>query len=244
MDERRARSYLGQDLDELEAHADGFVGPVKLQVCGPWTAAAALQLPRGEPVLNDPGGGPRPGGLAHRGPAAARPRPAHPAPGRGARAPAGRAVAAGGARRRRPLLVRCHHGRAGQGDRRRGRAERPGRRGGRPRRRALLRGPAAGGAGPPAPARPASRSTSPCSARTWTTSSARPSSRGSSCSPAWCRRSAGGRALDVGGRGYGRAGPAAVAAARPRPAAARRPGGRHPHLRAGRGVPARMPAPH
>jgi hypothetical protein len=54
MDERRARSYLGQDLDELESHADGFVGPVKLQVCGPWTAAAALQLPRGEPVLKDP----------------------------------------------------------------------------------------------------------------------------------------------------------------------------------------------
>lgn len=55
MDERRARSYLGQDLDELEAHADGFVGPVKLQVCGPWTAAASLQLPRGEPVLKDAG---------------------------------------------------------------------------------------------------------------------------------------------------------------------------------------------
>jgi hypothetical protein len=55
MDERRARSYLGQDLDELESHADGFVGPVKLQVCGPWTAAASLQLPRGEPVLKDPG---------------------------------------------------------------------------------------------------------------------------------------------------------------------------------------------
>ena len=53
MDERRARSYLGQDLDELESHADGFVGPVKVQVCGPWTAAAALQLPRGEPVLKD-----------------------------------------------------------------------------------------------------------------------------------------------------------------------------------------------
>jgi hypothetical protein len=55
MDERRARSYLGQDLDELESHADGFVGPVKLQVCGPWTTAASLQLPRGEPVLKDAG---------------------------------------------------------------------------------------------------------------------------------------------------------------------------------------------
>jgi methionine synthase II (cobalamin-independent) len=55
LDERRARSYLGQDLDELEAHADGYAGPVKLQVTGPWTLAAALQLPRGEPVLTDAG---------------------------------------------------------------------------------------------------------------------------------------------------------------------------------------------
>ncbi len=55
MDERRARAYLGQDLDELEAHAQGFVGPVKLQVAGPWTTAAALALPRGEPVLSDQG---------------------------------------------------------------------------------------------------------------------------------------------------------------------------------------------
>jgi methionine synthase II (cobalamin-independent) len=55
MDERRARGYLGQDLDELEEHADGVVGPVKLQATGPWTLAAALQLPRGEPVLSDRG---------------------------------------------------------------------------------------------------------------------------------------------------------------------------------------------
>jgi methionine synthase II (cobalamin-independent) len=55
MDERRARAYLGQDLDELEAHAQGYVGPVKLQVAGPWTTAAALALPRGEPVLSDQG---------------------------------------------------------------------------------------------------------------------------------------------------------------------------------------------
>jgi hypothetical protein len=55
LDERRARSYLSHDLDELEAAAHGVVGPVKLQVCGPWTLAAALRLPRGEPVLSDPG---------------------------------------------------------------------------------------------------------------------------------------------------------------------------------------------
>lgn len=54
-DERRARSYLSQDLDELEAACQGLTGPVKTQVCGPWTAAAALRLTRGEPVLSDPG---------------------------------------------------------------------------------------------------------------------------------------------------------------------------------------------
>lgn len=54
-DERRAESFLSHDLDELEAALDGFAGPVKTQVCGPWTAAAALRLPRGEPVLSDPG---------------------------------------------------------------------------------------------------------------------------------------------------------------------------------------------
>lgn len=55
LDERRARSYLVQDLDYLEEVADGYVGPVKLQATGPWTAAAALRLPRGEPVLADAG---------------------------------------------------------------------------------------------------------------------------------------------------------------------------------------------
>lgn len=55
LDERRARSYLAQDLDHLEEAAEGVAGPVKVQVCGPWTAAAALRLPRGEPVLSDAG---------------------------------------------------------------------------------------------------------------------------------------------------------------------------------------------
>jgi hypothetical protein len=55
MDERRARSFLAQDLDHLEEAADGHTGPLKVQACGPWTAAAALRLPRGEPVLSDAG---------------------------------------------------------------------------------------------------------------------------------------------------------------------------------------------
>ena len=54
-DERRGRSYLSHDLDELEGAHQGRTGAVKVQVCGPWTLAAALRLPRGEPVLSDPG---------------------------------------------------------------------------------------------------------------------------------------------------------------------------------------------
>ena len=52
-DERRARSFLGQDLDELEAACQGYTGPVKTQVCGPWTTVTGLRLTRGEPVLSD-----------------------------------------------------------------------------------------------------------------------------------------------------------------------------------------------
>lgn len=54
-DERRARAWLGHDLDEMEGALAGRTGPVKTQVCGPWTAAAALRLARGEPVLSDAG---------------------------------------------------------------------------------------------------------------------------------------------------------------------------------------------
>jgi methionine synthase II (cobalamin-independent) len=58
MDERRAASYLSQDLDAFEeatSGGTGYAGSLKVQVAGPWTLAAALQLPRGEPVLSDPG---------------------------------------------------------------------------------------------------------------------------------------------------------------------------------------------
>lgn len=55
LDERRATAYLSHDLDELEAVGQGLSGPVKLQVAGPWTTAAALRLTRGEPVLSDRG---------------------------------------------------------------------------------------------------------------------------------------------------------------------------------------------
>ena len=42
----RARSMLSSDLDALEEALDGFRGPVKVQLCGPWTLAATLELPR------------------------------------------------------------------------------------------------------------------------------------------------------------------------------------------------------
>ncbi len=44
-DRARARSMLSSDLDALEEVLDGFRGPVKVQLCGPWTLAATLELP-------------------------------------------------------------------------------------------------------------------------------------------------------------------------------------------------------
>lgn len=54
-DVARSQSWLRQDLDELAERAEGYRGPLKLQACGPWTLAAALELPRGERVASDSG---------------------------------------------------------------------------------------------------------------------------------------------------------------------------------------------
>lgn len=52
----RAKSMLSSDLDVLEEALDGFRGPVKVQLCGPWTLAATLELPRTMNVaIADPG---------------------------------------------------------------------------------------------------------------------------------------------------------------------------------------------
>lgn len=51
---RRAASFLGEDLDALEDTAQGYAGPVKTQVAGPWTLAASIELRGGERVLRDP----------------------------------------------------------------------------------------------------------------------------------------------------------------------------------------------
>lgn len=54
-DQRRARSLLAQDLDRFEEHLQGYAGPVKVQLGGPWTAAATVEKPRGDRVLSDTG---------------------------------------------------------------------------------------------------------------------------------------------------------------------------------------------
>ena len=52
----RARTMLASDLDVMEEVLDGFRGPLKVQLCGPWTLAATLELPRTLNVaIADPG---------------------------------------------------------------------------------------------------------------------------------------------------------------------------------------------
>ena len=52
----RARGLLSSDLDALEETAGGYQGPLKVQVCGPWTMAATIELARSQdPALADPG---------------------------------------------------------------------------------------------------------------------------------------------------------------------------------------------
>lgn len=55
LDSRLAADLLDRDLDAFEEAAAGYTGPVKVQVAGPWTLAATLELPRGDKVLADPG---------------------------------------------------------------------------------------------------------------------------------------------------------------------------------------------
>ena len=55
-DLNRARSMLSSDLDVMEEVLDGYRGLVKVQLCGPWTLAATLELPRTLNVaIADPG---------------------------------------------------------------------------------------------------------------------------------------------------------------------------------------------
>ena len=52
----RARGLLSADLDALAEVTDGYAGALKIQVCGPWTLAATVELIRSQdPALADPG---------------------------------------------------------------------------------------------------------------------------------------------------------------------------------------------
>ena len=55
IDHRRARSLLAEDLDALEEQTQEYAGPLKVQLVGPWTLAAAVERPRGDRVLADVG---------------------------------------------------------------------------------------------------------------------------------------------------------------------------------------------
>lgn len=55
LDQRRARSLLAQDLDQVEELAQEYVGPFKTQIAGPWTLSATVEKPRGDKVLSDHG---------------------------------------------------------------------------------------------------------------------------------------------------------------------------------------------
>jgi methionine synthase II (cobalamin-independent) len=55
-DQRRATDLLSFDLDAIQQAADGYAGPFKMQVCGPLTLAARIELSRSvNPALSDEG---------------------------------------------------------------------------------------------------------------------------------------------------------------------------------------------
>jgi methionine synthase II (cobalamin-independent) len=55
LDQRRARSRLAQDLDQVEEQSQGLTGAFKTQLVGPWTLAATVERPRGDLALADHG---------------------------------------------------------------------------------------------------------------------------------------------------------------------------------------------
>ncbi len=54
-DHRLAKATLRSDLDQLEEQAQGYAGPFKLAVAGPWTLAASVERTRGDRLLADHG---------------------------------------------------------------------------------------------------------------------------------------------------------------------------------------------
>jgi len=51
----RATSLMSYDLDALTEHAHAFTGTLKIQVAGPWTLAASVELRNGQRLVADPG---------------------------------------------------------------------------------------------------------------------------------------------------------------------------------------------
>ncbi|HZQ79775.1 MAG TPA: methionine synthase [Acidimicrobiia bacterium] len=54
-DEQRAHAALTADLDALEEAGEGYDGPLKVRILGPWTLAAGIELRKGEKALADEG---------------------------------------------------------------------------------------------------------------------------------------------------------------------------------------------
>ena len=52
---RRARWWLGEDLDAWEEALEGYDGPSPSPSAGPWTTAASVELRTGERAVRDPG---------------------------------------------------------------------------------------------------------------------------------------------------------------------------------------------
>lgn len=55
IDMGRAADYWSWDLDALQVAADGYRGPLKVSIAGPWTLAASLELANGHRFLTDDG---------------------------------------------------------------------------------------------------------------------------------------------------------------------------------------------
>lgn len=54
-DAARTRSLWREDIDRLAEVFDGYAGPLKIQVAGPWTLASSVWLTRGERAVVDEG---------------------------------------------------------------------------------------------------------------------------------------------------------------------------------------------
>lgn len=55
LDWRRISDFRARDLDALEVSAEGYDGLLKVQLAGPWTMAASVELTTGHKALSDDG---------------------------------------------------------------------------------------------------------------------------------------------------------------------------------------------